>query len=152
VVAGCIRLETVLSIASLDKGGVHSLTPQICKTVANVRVLVVEDEYLIAEEISEALHAMSIDVVGPVGNLQEAHDAVQDTSLDCAVMDINIGGGASFPLIDTLLQRNVSILLMTGYDQEELPIKYRSLPLLQKPLLRGELAETLERLLSSDVC
>lgn len=142
----------MLSIASLDKGGVHSLTYQICNGVASVRVLVVEDEYLIAEELYDALRAISIDVVGPVGNLQEAHEAVQDTSLDCAVMDINIGGGASFPLIDVLLQRNVSVLLMTGYDQQGLPIRYRSLPILQKPLLRGELAETLKRLLSSDVC
>jgi hypothetical protein len=47
---------------------------------------------------------------------------------------------------DTGNLRNVPVLLMTGYDQEELPVKYRSLPLLQKPLLRGELAEAPGRL------
>jgi len=119
------------------------LASQPYKKTRDLRVLIVEDEYLVAEEISDILRRTKFDVVVPVGMIQEAYEAVQDTSLDCAVMDINIGGGASFPLIDVLIERNVPVLLMTGYDQEELPVKYRSLPLLQKPLLRGELAKAL---------
>lgn len=119
------------------------MASQPYKKTRDLRVLIVEDEYLVAEEISDILRRTKFDVVVPVGMIQEAYEAVQDTSLDCAVMDINIGGGASFPLIDVLIERNVPVLLMTGYDQEELPVKYRSLPLLQKPLLRGELAKAL---------
>ena len=122
------------------------MTSETGRKTANLRILIVEDEYLVAEEISETLRGIRINVVGPVGMIQEAYQAVQDTSLDCAVMDINIGEGASFPLIDVLIQRSVPVLLMTGYDQEELPMKYRSLPLVQKPLLRGELARALGRL------
>lgn len=125
------------------------MTSETGRKTANLRILIVEDEYLVAEEISETLRGVRIDVVGPVGMIQEAYEAVQDMSLDCAVMDINIGGGASFPLIDVLIQRSVPVLLMTGYDQEELPMKYRSLPLVQKPLLRGELARALGRLFKS---
>ena len=122
------------------------MASQTYRKHANFRVLIVEDEYLVAEEIANTLRESKIHVVGPIGMIHEAYEAVQDTSLDCAVMDINIGGGASFPLIDVLIQRSVPVLLMTGYDQEELPMKYRSLPLVQKPLLRGELARALGRL------
>ena len=110
------------------------------------RVLVVEDNYLIAEDVAEVLREVGIYVVGPVGKFQEACHIVQDTPLDCAVLDINIVGGTAFPLIDVLIQSNVPVLLMTGYDQEELPVKYRSLPLIQKPLLQGDVVGAFKKL------
>lgn len=111
-----------------------------------LRVLIVEDDYLIAENVAEVLREVGIYVVGPVGKFQEACQIVQDTPLDCAVLDINIVGGTAFPLIDVLIQSNVPVLLMTGYDQEELPVKYRSLPLIQKPLLQGDVVGAFKKL------
>lgn len=111
-----------------------------------LRVLIVEDDYLIAENVAEVLREVGIYVVGPVGKFQEACQMVQDIPLDCAVLDINIVGGTAFPLIDVLIQSNVPVLLMTGYDQEELPVKYRSLPLIQKPLLQGDVVGAFKKL------
>lgn len=111
-----------------------------------LRVLIVEDDYLIAENVAEVLREVGIYVVGPVGKFQEACQMVQDIPLDCAVLDINIVGGTAFPLIDVLIQSNVPVLLMTGYDQEELPAKYRSLPLIQKPLLKGDVVGAFKKL------
>lgn len=138
--------EDVAEYRVVKPRGALSLTTQFNGRFADFRVLVVEDEYLIAEEISDTLRDIAIDVVGPIGNLQEASEAVQDASLNWAVLDINISGGASFPLIDILIHNNVPVLLMTGYDQEELPFKYRGLPMIQKPLLRGDLAEAFRKL------
>lgn len=71
-------------------------------------VLVVEDSYLVAQELNEALEREVADVVGPVPNLDDARCLVHDTSkLDAAILDVNLGGEMIWPVADLLARRGV---------------------------------------------
>jgi len=97
-------------------------------------VLVVEDEYLIAQEIVEVLLEAGMKVVGPVPRLGDAlHLVAAEERIDCAVLDVNLRGEMSWPLVDVLLARDVPVLLATGYDVGETPQAYAHLPRCEKP-------------------
>lgn len=106
---------------------------------AKCRVLVVEDEPLVGMEIEDAIDELGHDVVGPIAELNEALAVALDGELGCAVLDINIRGGNSYPVIDLLLRRGVPVLLMSGYDVLTLPERLREETLLQKPFTTGQL-------------
>ena len=103
------------------------------------RVLVVEDEPLVGMEIEDAIGELGHDVVGPVAELHEALALASDGELCCAVLDINIRGGNSYPVVDLLRRRGVPILLMSGYDVQTLPERLRGEALLQKPFTYDQL-------------
>lgn len=98
------------------------------------RVLVVEDEVLIALQLKAALEAVGYSVVGPVGSLDGAWKAGQEEDFDAAVLDVNLNGASVFPFAETLAQDNVPTVLVTGYDLPELPPGAAHMPVLRKPL------------------
>lgn len=112
------------------------------QALAGRRILVVEDEYFIADQIVTSLLELEADVLGPFATSSEAQREVADLTLDYALVDLNLGGDMSFGLVDMLMQRQVPVLLMTGYDQQHFPVKYRFLPLLQKPFSTSAAAST----------
>ncbi|TPG37959.1 PAS domain S-box protein [Roseomonas nepalensis] len=85
------------------------------------RVLVVEDETLIAMELETALEEIGLEVVGPAQNLTDALRLVRDeTELHAAVLDVNLGGeDRVFPVADILLTRGVPIVFATGYGSAQ---------------------------------
>jgi CheY-like chemotaxis protein len=105
------------------------------------RILVVEDEYLLADALADALAALGAQVVGPVGGLAEALDLVAGAAIDGAVLDINLRGEMVFPLAEALAARGVPYVFATGYGHEIIPERYRDVPTLSKPVhvqaLRG---------------
>lgn len=98
------------------------------------RVLVVEDEFFIADDIAGALRALGAEVVGPVPCLADAM-AMLDTSgrIDFAVLDLNLEGEAGFPVGDALAARGVPFVFATGYDRGFLPPRFRDVPYWEKP-------------------
>jgi CheY-like chemotaxis protein len=103
------------------------------------RILVVEDEYLLAEDLAETLAGLGVHVLGPVGALDEALELLEallttDGGIDGAVLDVNLRGQLVFPLADALIARQVPYVFATGYGPEVLPERYRAAPLLQKPI------------------
>ena len=106
---------------------------------AKRRVLVVEDEPLVGMEIEDAIGDLGHEVVGPIAELHEALALAVGGELCCAVLDINIRGGNSYPVVDLLLRRGVPVLLMSGYDVETLPERLRGETLLQKPFTTDQL-------------
>ncbi len=112
------------------------------------RVLVVEDEYLIADDISIRLRDLGARVVGPIATLDEATAAVCGNEIDYAVIDVDLRGQASFPLIDLLAKRAIPLLLVTGYDRHDIPACYRPLPLLNKPTMHDAVATACAQLCS----
>src|SRR6201992_316990 len=81
------------------------------------RVLVIEDEYFLADDIVRALMALGARIVGPYGNLDEATKVVdRDIAIDAAIMDINLRDEMVFPLARMLRSRNVPLVFTTGYD------------------------------------
>ncbi|MDO1529851.1 response regulator [Fulvimonas sp. R45] len=113
-------------------------------------VLLVEDDYLIADAMGAALDMGGWRVVGPFPGIDAARQALDEGhAADVAVLDVNLGGERVFPLIDRLLRDRVPVVLTTGYDPEAIPPAYAALPRLQKPvqarMLIGCLASLLDR-------
>lgn len=117
-------------------------------TMADCRVLVVEDETLIAMDIEAALEAIGCKVVGPTGKLATALLLASGEELDAAVLDVTIRGGKSFPVAEELLARGIPFVLASGYGDWSLPEKLRNQPRLTKPFTASELTEKIRFLCS----
>jgi DNA-binding response OmpR family regulator len=98
-------------------------------------ILVVEDDYLIAEIVVDYLEEAGAKVVGPIGVVDEALAFIETNSgkLDGAVLDVNLHGKKSYPIADALLARNVAFVFATGYGAEAVAEQYRNFPRCEKP-------------------
>ena len=117
--------------------------------LANLRILVVEDEVFIAWEIEQRLQRLGCEVVGPVGHLKHALELVRTTALDGALLDVNIKGGVVYPVAEELLARKVPVVLSTGYGANTLPPVFRDLPYLRKPFGAGQLEKMAQEAFAS---
>ena len=114
--------------------------------VLKLRVLVVEDEPLIGMDIEDAVEALGHEVVGPIAGLDEALDLATIAAFGCAILDINILGGHSYPVADILLKRGLPVLLLSSYRQETLPVRLHEEARLPKPFTGAELAKEIRAL------
>lgn len=97
-------------------------------------ILVVEDDYFIAEELCRTLNDQGALVVGPAVDAPEARNLMDRQLLDCAVLDVNLHGEHVFALAHELRARSVPVIFATGYDREFLPDVFRDSGYLQKPI------------------
>ena len=104
-----------------------------------VRVLIVEDEYLVAVLIEKILESAGCIVIGPIPRLSEALDAARHDNCDTAVLDVNLAGKRIDPVADALSERNVPFLFVTGYGANALPSEYAERPRVCKPFRMAEL-------------
>ena len=99
------------------------------------KVLVVEDEYFLADDISRALRRAGAEVVGPFRDMADGQAALEQTvDLSAAVLDVNLNGTMVFPLADALLDREVPFVFTTGYDSGAIPTAYRAIRRCEKPI------------------
>lgn len=105
-----------------------------------LRVLVVEDEYFIADDLSRALTRHGVEVVGPVPTVREARALAASHALDLAVLDINLRGELVYPLVAELTRRGVAVVFATGYDAAAIPADYEAIPAWSKPFDYNALA------------
>ena len=116
------------------------------RSLANLRVLVVEDDLAIAVLIEEVLQDIGCVVVGPVGKLDAALQLASDEDLDAAILDITIRGGKVFPVVQHLQARGVPFALASGYGDWALPESLRNQPRLVKPFTAGDLMAQVQSL------
>jgi DNA-binding response OmpR family regulator len=109
------------------------------KVLKGIKVLVVEDEYLVAILIEEILQSAGCIVMGPIPRLPEALDAVDHEDYDAAVLDVNLAGERINPVADALSARNVPFLFVTGYGANALPGEYAERPHVCKPFRMADL-------------
>ena len=104
--------------------------------LAGRTVLVVEDEYLLAENLCEGLAAAGARVLGPIGTVAEALAFLehQDDPPDRVVLDVNLHGERSYPIADALIRRAIRLVFVTGYGKEALDGRYRDFPHCEKPI------------------
>ena len=114
--------------------------------LAGLRVLVVEDEMMVSMLIEDMLTDLGCTVVGPAARLDEAIDLAKTSELDCAVLDVNLGGQPIFPLADLLRERGKPFAFATGYGDAGVRDVDRGTPVLQKPFREGDLARVLGEL------
>jgi CheY-like chemotaxis protein len=115
-------------------------------TYGGPRVLIVEDSALVAMEAEALLSECGCSVVGPVATVARGLATVQQTDLDGALLDINLGEERVWPVAELLEQRGVPFLLATGYDASEVPTRFRERPLLSKPLTQRALQQALAKI------
>ncbi len=116
--------------------------------LANRRILVAEDEYMIATEIAEVLADHHAKVIGPAPGVSEALDLLAgEERVDAAMVDVNLRGEFVWPLVDALLRRGIPVMLATGYDASVIPPAYAQLPRFEKPASANDLVRALARAL-----
>ena len=104
-----------------------------------VKVLVVEDEYLVATLMEDMLESAGCVVAGPIPRLAQALDAASSEACDVAVLDINLAGERVYPVADILARRSVPFVFVTGYGANTLPPEHAGRPRLCKPFRMAEL-------------
>lgn len=117
-------------------------------TLRHCRVLVVEDEYMLADELeNELLHAGAI-VLGPVGTLEDALSIVAaEANMDGAILDANLRGEMVFPVADLLLERGVPFVFITGYDNSVFPARFERIVRCEKPVNMKRVTQTIGRVI-----
>jgi DNA-binding response OmpR family regulator len=103
------------------------------------RVLLVEDEALVAMMIQETLTEFGFQVLGPLSTASEALAAARERSIDAAVLDINLGDGLVYTVAEILAERGVPFVFVTGYDADSVDSRFSGIPILQKPIERESL-------------
>lgn len=117
-------------------------------SVGTRRILVVEDEVLLALTLEDYLVAAGWTVVGPYSDLRTGMSAANRETFDVALLDVNLNGEMVFPLAEALLARRVPLVLLTGYSELNLPPHLRSVPRLAKPCEERTLVTFLDRIAS----
>jgi CheY-like chemotaxis protein len=101
------------------------------------RVLLVEDDYLLATGIADAFARLGVETVGPAGSVKQALELVEHGGrLDAAVLDINLRGDVVYPVADALRARGVPFVFATGYEQRAIAERYRDVASFRKPSIR----------------
>ena len=119
-------------------------------TLSGLRVLVVEDDPLIAMLIEDLLTELGYQVVGPAATVAEALGLIDDEAIDLALLDLNlVRGETSYRLAAPLAARGVPFAFATGLDVLSLPDPYKSSPTLQKPFRTDQLERLLIDLAAS---
>ena len=108
------------------------------------RVLIVEDEVLLAMHLEDLLTALGHEVIGQATSINMAMELARKSDIDFALLDINVAGTKSFPVADILRQRGIPFAFATGYGTEGLMDGYRDFPALRKPYAQ----EDLERIIA----
>lgn len=103
------------------------------------RILVVEDEALIAMNLEDALTDLGHEVVGIAGRMDDALALAREVELDFAVLDITIADGRSFAIADVLQERGIPFVFASGYGSEGLADGYKDASVLRKPYDAKEL-------------
>ena len=111
------------------------------------RVVVVEDEGMIAMLLEDMLADLGHEVVATVGTLTKAAAIVADAAFDFAILDVNINGENTYSLAERLKARGISFLFATGYGGAGLRKDWKDAPVLQKPFQMNELDRLMQQLL-----
>lgn len=110
-------------------------------------ILVIEDDGLIAMDISDTLDQLGHVVVGPMRTVESALATIDNEVVDLALLDVNLANGeTSYPIAEALRQRGVPFAFLTGYGEADLDESFRDRPVLSKPIDEKILSQTLRKL------
>jgi len=118
--------------------------------LTGARILIVEDEALVAMLVEDALLDAGCEVLGPAADVESALRLLNESKIDAAVLDMNLGGDSSAPVADALAERGMPFVVATGYGASGLPPRHRGVPVLAKPYDPADLILRLSGLLKSN--
>jgi ActR/RegA family two-component response regulator len=110
-------------------------------------VLVVDDDFYLAEDTREALEEAGAVVLGPYGREDDALGSIKDHRPEFAVLDLNLGSGPSFKLARAMKAIGTPMIVVTGYDDDILPPDLADTPRLRKPVNSSRLVEAVAELI-----
>lgn len=113
------------------------------------RVLIVEDELLIAMDLEAELSDRGFEVVGPAGNVDDALRMLDQEEFSIALLDVNLGGRDSMPIASRLQARNVPMIFVSGYNGAMAPAALKGRRIVGKPIDYGELFRAMEEELAA---
>jgi CheY-like chemotaxis protein len=119
------------------------------RELSNRKVLVVEDEMLIAMLIEDMLDEFGCKLVGPATSVPRALDLISKEQVEVAVLDLNLDGQDTYAIADALQRKKVPFIFATGYGSTGLRKEYGNLPVLQKPFQTKDLETALAQALAS---
>lgn len=107
--------------------------------LTGLKILVIEDNFLVADVLCDDLREHGCEVVGPVPDIDRSEELIDQNladggALDGALLDINLGGTLSFPIATKLRALGIPFIFLTGYDDREVvPAEFRSVRCISKP-------------------
>ena len=106
----------------------------------------IEDEYFIAKELEALLQSRGANVVGPIGNMDDAIAQVRRDGFEVAVIDINLQGIECYVVADELKRHDVPFIFASAYSEDRIPERFDNVHLWQKPYNESALVEDVRRL------
>jgi DNA-binding LytR/AlgR family response regulator len=113
------------------------------KNWRGIRVLIVEDEYFLAQDLAYHFQNLGAEVLGPAGTVLDALLLLNSADVEAAVLDINLRGERVYPVADVLRQKDVPFVFASGYGGELEPSAYADVPRCIKPVDFAVLAKKL---------
>jgi CheY-like chemotaxis protein len=114
-------------------------------TLSGLRILLVEDEAMVAMIIEDTLSDLGCEVVGPMSSFEQGLAAAKTERVDGAFLDVNLRGKLVYPIAEALAARGVPFAFVTGYGESGIDARFRGAPVLTKPFM----PDTVERLVTS---
>ena len=116
------------------------------------KILVVEDNYLLAQVICDFVAECGFEPIGPASGLDTGLVYAREASLEGAILDINLDGRFCFPICNVLVQRGIPFCFLTGYSHlSMIPQQFRGAPLVSKPFEPEEMRDVIEAMLSGQL-
>ena len=119
------------------------------RSLAGLKVLVLEDDYYQAQDIQLGLVEAGAAVQGPFADAAGAMASIIRDPPGCAVIDVNLGDGPDFSIARALATQHVPIVFVTGYDDVTIPPEFDRAPRVRKPTLPEHVAEVIRELLAA---
>jgi CheY-like chemotaxis protein len=115
--------------------------------LAGRSVLIVEDQYLLADAMRRSVLELQGRVLGPAPSVAAALAILESETADLALLDVNLGNEKIFPAVRELERRHIPFIFTTGYEREVLSPEHQAAPHLEKPVTTRALAEAVRKLL-----
>ncbi|MGK6312317.1 response regulator [Neorhizobium sp. DT-125] len=100
---------------------------------AGKRILIVEDEYFLADETRRRLDQFGATVIGPAAHVEEALALIKQVEIDAAILDVHLGDQFVFPVAEELDRLDIPFVFATGYDPAFIPKKFTGFAFCEKP-------------------
>lgn len=114
---------------------------------AGLRVLIAEDEFLVALSLEEDLRGHGCEIIGPFSRLSDARKAAEEQGIDVALLDVNMNGEMAYPVADALSARSIPFIFLSGYGATTFPEQYRNSPRVPKPYDPSMLIKEIRKIL-----
>ncbi|HEX5463462.1 MAG TPA: response regulator [Burkholderiales bacterium] len=118
-----------------------------CAETSGHRVLIIEDEGMVAMLLEDMLTNLGYEVVAIAGRMERAAELVTHADIDVAILDVNLNGELTYSLASALESGGVPFVFVTGYSSASLPDSFRVAPVLQKPFLQRTLKCVLDKVM-----